>query len=165
MKILFENKKQIQMNNQDKQREILDFIKKFCAQKLNDEYVEMAERLIAKLARKRINPMEVGKSEVWAAGIIHALGSINQLFDKSAKPHATVDEVNAFFKTNEALTIERSRQIQEILHLGCWNDEFCIDKMRLTNPFNKLVFINGCLVPLSSVPAEYLDAVQYARRE
>ena len=45
------------MNNQERQREILDLIKGFCAEKLNDEYVEIAERPIAKLARKRINPM------------------------------------------------------------------------------------------------------------
>ena len=154
------------MNNQEmKQREILDLVKKFCAEKLNDEYVDMAERLMAKLSRKRINPMQVGKPEVWAAGIIHALGNINLLFENSSKPHVTVEELNAFFKTKEALTVERSRQIREILNLGCWNDEFCIHKIRLTNPFNKLVFINGCLVPLNSLPLEYLDAVQYAKRE
>jgi hypothetical protein len=151
------------MNNQERQREILDLIKGFCAEKLNDEYVEIAERLIAKLARKRINPMEVGKSEVWAAGIIHALGTINELFNKSSEPHARVEDVNAFFKTNESLTVERSRQIQEILNLGCWNDEFSIHKMRLTNPFNKLVFVNGFLVPLDSLPPEYLDTL--GRRE
>ena len=70
---------------QDRQQKILLIIDEFCKIKLNEEYFELSERLIQKLGRKRVVPFVTGKTEVWAAGIIHAVGSINFLFDKNKR--------------------------------------------------------------------------------
>ena len=67
---------------EEKKQIILDLVREFCAKKLDEEYFELAERLTQKLGRKRNVPFITGKSEIWAAGIIHALGTINFLFDK-----------------------------------------------------------------------------------
>ena len=58
----------------------------FCDARLDEEYRDLCRKLAAALARKRPSPLERGKPEVWACGIVHALGSANFLFDKSFQP-------------------------------------------------------------------------------
>lgn len=139
---------------QEKQKEILDFIGTFCSEKLDDEYFELAERLLAKLGRKRSVPFLSGYAEVWAAAIIHALGTINFLFDKASKPYASVDDINDFFKTNKSTTGGKSKQIRDLLKLRTWDDEFSTKRMRNGNPFRNLVMVNGFIVPLNILPDE-----------
>ena len=49
------------------------------------DYKQLCEKLIRKISRKRNVPFLSGRIEIWAAAIIHALGSINFLFDTSKK--------------------------------------------------------------------------------
>jgi hypothetical protein len=66
-----------------KEKELHDLTGQFCAKYLNDEYFELCEKLIQKLARKRDVPFKRGKAEIWAAAVIYTIGSINFLYDKS----------------------------------------------------------------------------------
>ena len=81
---------------QERQQQILELVRQFCVKKLDDEYFELANRLISKLGRKRNVPYSTGQIEVWAAAIIHALGTINFLFDKASEPYVSVDDINVF---------------------------------------------------------------------
>jgi len=83
---------------ESRKNQIQNLIKEFCTQKLDDDYFELSERLLSKLGRKRDVPFISGKIEIWAAAVIHALGTINFLFDKSFEPYTTVDEINVFFR-------------------------------------------------------------------
>ena len=76
--------------------EILELLRAFSSAKLNEEYFELAEKMLGKLGRKRHPPFETGKVEIWAAAIIHALGMVNFLFDRSQTPHVTVREIHEF---------------------------------------------------------------------
>ena len=78
---------------QERQQVILDLARQFCTKKLDDEYISLTERIVAKLGRKRNIPFITGQPEVWAAAIIHALGTINFLFDKASVPYVSVDEI------------------------------------------------------------------------
>lgn len=150
---------------QERQQQILDLVRQFCAQKLDDEYFELAERLIAKLSRKRNIPYSAGQIEVWAAAIIHALGTINFLFDKASEPYVSVDEINAFFKTNKSTTGNKSKQIRDLLKLDRWDDEFSTKRMHDSNPFKNLVMVDGLIVSLDTLPEEYQEMVRQARAE
>jgi hypothetical protein len=90
-----EKSKEKQKIEEQKQK-ILALAQEFCTKKLDEEYSELAEQMIQKLGRKRNVPFVTGKPEIWAAGIIHALGTINFLFDKSTEPYASVDDINNF---------------------------------------------------------------------
>lgn len=59
---------------------IIRVIDDVCAKHLNDEYKTLAHKLAAALARKRPSPLTRGKPEVWACGILYALGSVNFLW-------------------------------------------------------------------------------------
>ena len=135
-----------------RKNQILDLIKEFCEVKLNGEYLELSERLLSKLGRKREVPFMSGKTEIWAVAVIHALGSINFLFDKSFEPYITVDEINGFFQTNKSSTGQKSKFIRDLLNLGYFDSEFSTTRLKQNNPFDKLTMVNGFIVPKEPVP-------------
>ena len=149
----------------ERQQEILSLIKQFCMAKLNEEYYEISERLVNKLGRKRDVPFISGQTEIWAAAVIHAIGTINFLFDKSNKPHASIDDINDFFKTKKTTTSSKSKLIRDLLKMGVWDKEFSISSMKESNPFNQFVMVNGFMMPISSLPEEYQALVRQARAE
>ena len=150
---------------QQRQQQIIDLIGEFCSQKLNEEYFELSKRLMQKLGRKRNVPFETGKPEVWAAAVIHALGTINFLFDKSFEPYVTIDEINNFFGTSKSTTGAKSKQIRDLLKLDIWDKEFSTRKIQEGNPFAEMVMVNGLIVPLNTIPEEYQKMVRQARAE
>ena len=85
----------------DKFTKTIATLKSFCDNNLNDEYYELSVKLAAKIARKRPSPMLGGRTNTWAAGIIHALGMVNFLFDKSQKPHMTSNQIAVWFDVVE----------------------------------------------------------------
>ena len=52
-----------------------------CLSVLDEEYADLARRAVAKLARKRPSPLQVGRRATWAAGVVYALGHVNFLSD------------------------------------------------------------------------------------
>ena len=146
-----------------KQEAIVILVRDYCAKELNDEYFELSEKLIAKLGRKRDVPFVSGKAEIWAAAIVHALGTINFLFDKSSTPHKSVDEINAYFGTNKSTVTSKSKQIRDLLDLWHFDKEFSTQKMKESNPMNNLVMVDGLIVPVSSLPEQFQEMVRQAR--
>ncbi len=149
----------------DRQQKILDLAREFCAKQLDEEYFELTERLIKKLGRKRNPPFATGQPQVWAAAIIHALGTINFLFDKSFEPYVSIDDINAFFATSKSTTGNKSKQIRDLLKLDLWNNEFSTKRMRNSNPFANLVMVDGLIVPVDTLPVQYQQAVRQAQAE
>ena len=149
----------------EKQKEIIQLTKSFCSEKLNEEYAALAEKLICKLGRKRNVPFVTGQTQIWAAAVIHALGTINFLFDKSSEPYASVDDINNFFGTKKTTTGSKSKEIRELLKLGYWDSEFSTKGMSNSNPYANLVMVDGFIVPVDSLPEKYQEIVRQARAE
>jgi len=150
---------------QEQQQKILDLVGEFCTQKLDSDYFELSKSLTLKLGRKRNVPFITGQPKVWAAAIIHALGTINFLFDKSFEPYITLDELNDFFGTTKSTTGNKSKQIRDMLKLNYYDKEFSTRKMQEANPINHHVMVDGFIVPLDSIPVEYQQIVRQARAE
>lgn len=132
----------------EKQEQIIHLTDSFCKEVLKDEeYAALAKSLVLKMGRKRNVPFETGKVEIWAAAVIHALGSINFLFDKSFAPYTTVDEINNFFGTKKTTTGTKSKFIRDLFNLGYWNSEFSTSRMIADNPFENLIMSGGFIVP------------------
>jgi len=131
---------------QAKQLEIIELIKGFCTEKLDEEYFRLSEKLIQKLGRKRHVPFETGQSQIWAASVIHALGTINFLFDKSSQPYVSIDEINDYFGTKKTTSSSKSKQIRDMLKLQMWDNEFSTTRMSSRNPFANLVMVDGLLL-------------------
>jgi hypothetical protein len=144
----------------EKQQEIIQLAKKFCDDKLNEEYSMLAEKLIRKLGRKRSAPFVTGQTAIWAAAVIHALGSINFLFDKSFEPYISADEINDFFGTKKSTIGNKSREIRDLLNLNYWDMDFSTERMLNKNPFANFVMVDGFMVPVNELPKEFQKIVQ-----
>lgn len=118
----------------------------FCHEHLDEEYEQVAVRMVEKLGRKRIVPFMCGKLEVWAVGIIHAIGTINFLFDKSSQPYASVHDICGYFGTAQSTTSQKSKAIRDMLKLSHFDSEFLTASMQEQNPLNNLFSINGFIV-------------------
>jgi len=149
----------------ERENKLLELTGAFCQQKLNDEYFQLSEKLIKKLGRKRNVLFESGKIEIWAAGIIHALGLINFLFDKSGEPFVTVNEINNFFGTKQSTVTGKSKQIRDLLKLSYFDKDFSTGKMTNNNPLNNMVMVDGFIVPLDSLTEDMQRMVKQARTE
>ena len=149
----------------DRQQKIIDLIRDFCIEKLNDEYLDISERLVKKLGRKRSQPLATGQLQVWAAAVIHAVGTINFLFDKSFKPYSTIDEINEYFGTSKSTTGNKSKQIRDLLKLNHYDSEFSTRSMRENNPYAKLVMVDGIIVNVETLPEEFQEIFRQAQAE
>lgn len=148
-----------------KEEELIRLVSSFCNEKLNDEYNQLCIKMIQKLYRKRNCPFETGNLNIWAASIIYTIGGMNFLFDKSFEPYIQSKEIHDFFGTKSSTVSAKSRVIRDLLRLAPFFDkDFSISQMSDQNPFNKLVEVDGLLLPIESLPEEYQQMVKEARK-
>lgn len=131
----------------------------FCESYLNEEYKELCEKLILKMSRKRVVPFLSGKIEIWAAGVVYALGGINFLFDKSSKPHASPDDICNYFGTSKSTTGQKAKTIRDMFKLHYFDSEFSTKELLDQSPFSN-VFLNGMPIPISSLPPELQEVAR-----
>ncbi len=133
----------------------------FCEQKLDAAYSELVGKLIGKLSRKRPSPLLKGKEEIWAAGIIHAIGQVNFLYDRSSKPNITFDELNDYFFTSKSTVGNKAAEIRKMFKMDrITGFEFMSESNKKDNIFYNSVMVNGFIVPISSLPEEYQDLIK-----
>jgi hypothetical protein len=146
-----------------REAELLEMTGKFCSQNLNEDYSLLCEKLIKKLGRKRDVPFQRGKPEIWAAAVIHALGSINFLFDKSTEPYLRAEQISEYFGAKNATVSNKAKEIKDLFGMWHFNPEFSTQEMAESNPFNQLVKVDGFIVPLETLPEELQQKVKEAR--
>ncbi|MEO6062549.1 MAG: DUF6398 domain-containing protein [Thermoflexales bacterium] len=104
-------------------RELIDA---FCADYLNEEYRDMCRKVAAALARKRPSPLSGGRANVWAAGITHAVGTVNFVFDRSKKPYVSSAQLSASYRVNQNTTSTRSKAIRTALKMRQFSMEWTL---------------------------------------
>jgi len=149
----------------NKEKKLLELTGSFCAQNLDNDYYQLCQKLVLKLGRKRDVPFKSGKIEIWAAAIIHAIGSINFLFDKSFEPYVTAEQISEYFGTKKSTVSNKARQIKDMFKMRYYDSDFSTQNMTENNPFNDMVMVNGLIVPLSSIPEDLQEMVKKERAE
>lgn len=99
------------------------------------------------MARKREVPFITGKIEIWAAAVVHALGTINFLFDKDTKPYIPVSTIFEHFNTKQSTTSQKSKKIRDMFNMSYFDSTFTIEAINERNPFNNLTTVDGFIVP------------------
>ncbi len=136
----------------------------FCGQYLNEEYLELIEKVIGKLSRKRPSPLLKGQEEIWAAGVVHAIGQTNFLYDKTFQPYITFDDLNDFFGTKKSTVGNKAADIRKMLKIKRMASfDFMADSVKEKNPFYNSVMVDGFIVPISALPEEYQKIAKEAR--
>ena len=99
--------------------EVVRMVTTFCNEKIDAEYASLCEKMVRKLGRKRANPLERGRLEIWAAAVVYTVATMNFLFDKSF----TVSQ--------------KAGQIRTMLKLKrYWDPDFSTADMAASNPLD-----------------------------
>lgn len=108
-------------------------IELFCEQNANAEFNNICLKVIGKLARKKICPLANGSLNVWAAAIIHAVGNVNFVFDKSAGFQIPLDKIALTFGCASNTITNRSKQIRDLLKMKPLDPVYAISANRNCN--------------------------------
>ena len=147
---------------QDKYDAITQATDAFCDQRLNDEYKQVIRLATAALSRKRPSPLLKGKDNAWAAGVVHAVGMVNFLFDASQTPHCKASEIQAHFGVGASTCSSRSREAREALGMGQLSPEWTLDSRLDANPLVWMLQVNGLMVDVRRMPLE-VQEIAYAK--
>lgn len=120
--------------------EIASMVVNFCKERLDEDYEQLCEKMVRKLGRKRTKPLASGRTEIWAAAVVYAVGSLNFLFDKSFEPYVSSNDINEYFGTSNSTVAQKARTIRQLLKLSqYWDKDFSTKHMQENNPFNMLM--------------------------
>jgi hypothetical protein len=142
-------------NIQDKFTDIIRTIKSFCNDNLNDEYHDLALKLTVKIARKRPSPLLSGRTATWSAGIVHALGMVNFLFDKSQTPYIQSIELAEWFDLSQSTVSAKSKSIRDMLKISQLDSTWTLPSRISDHPMTWLVEINGFIIDIRHAPYEF----------
>jgi hypothetical protein len=116
--------------------ELLRLTTAFCKAHLNEEYEELCAKLARKAGRKRTPPFATGKIEAWAAGVVHAICTVNFAFDKSQTPHVTPPNIAEHFGVSMNTASQKSKFFRDLFRLRHWDAEFSTEEMQKQNPMH-----------------------------
>ena len=107
-----------------KQDEIIKMVSSFCQDYLNDEYNDLAIKLVEKMGRKHDIPFRRGRLDIWASAVIYSLAQVNFLFDKSFEPYVSADDICDYFGTKKSTVSQKASKISDMFNLGPFDREF-----------------------------------------
>ena len=124
----------------------------FCREHLDEEYAGLARLAVAALCRKRPSPLFSGKPNTWACGVVYALGQVNFLSDKSARPHMGMEELCARFGVAASTGCNKAKAVRDALDI-CHGDHRWILPSRMeSSPMVWLLEVNGLAVDIRRLP-------------
>lgn len=126
----------------------------FCRELLDDEYARMIREATGALCRKRPSPVASGAARSWAAGITHAVGTVNFVFDRAQSPHVTAAELYQTFGVAESTGQGKSKQVRDILRMRVFDPDWTLPSRLADNPRVWLVSIDGFLLDARSLERE-----------
>lgn len=126
----------------------------FCDLRLNDDYKKMVRAALAALSRQRPSPLLKSKDNAWAAGVVHAVGMVNFLFDPSQTPTCTAPEIYAHFGVSSSTGLLRSKETRVALDMSQLSPEWTVAGNMDKNPLIWMLEINGVIVDVRQMPLE-----------
>lgn len=129
-------------------------IESFCASHLNDEYRQLIHTAVAALARKRPSPLLGGREPSWCAGVVHAIGSANFLFDKSQTPHCKPTQIYAHFGVSAGTGQAHSKKVRDLLRIAPFSPDWTLPSQLDDSPLPWMLEVNGFILDVRSLPLE-----------
>jgi len=127
----------------------------FCAEHLNKHYAHLARQALAALSRKRPNPLNSGKYNTWACGVLYALGQHNFLFDKDSKPYMKAAELCGHFNIAPSTGQNKSKQIRDALKIGQFDFRWALpDVIERSGGMFWMIGYNGFMVDARQMPRD-----------
>lgn len=100
-----------------KYNEIIEKINSFSNEYLNDEYKNICIEATKALFLNNEEQVKKGKSFSWAAGIVHAIGNLNNLFDAKNEPYIKALDLYKEFGVSSSTGSSKSKEVRNLLGL------------------------------------------------
>jgi hypothetical protein len=133
---------------------LMELIDCFCASHLNDEYRQLIHAAVAALARKRPSPLLGGREPSWCAGVVHAIGSANFLFDRSQTPHCTAPQIYAHFGVSAGTGQAHSKKVRDLLRIAPFSPDWTLPSQLDDSPLAWMVEVDGFILDVRKLPLE-----------
>ena len=134
----------------------------FCEDKLNKEYADMCRQMTAKLCRKRPSPLAKGRTKNWAAGVVHAICTVNFAFDKTQTPHLTSPDISNGFGVGKSSPASKSKVIRDLLDIGMMDPNWTLPSRMDRNPMAWYISVDGMILDARSLP-RHIQVVAYEK--
>ncbi len=129
----------------------------FCQAELNEEYADMCRQMTAKLCRKRPSPLAKGRAKNWAAGIVHAIGTVNFAFDKSQTPHITAPDISNYFGVGKGSPAGKSKIIRDLFNIDMMDPKWTLPSRMDDNPMAWYVMVDGIIMDARRLPRDFQE--------
>ena len=128
----------------EREARVIELAVTFCNEYLDEECAELCTKMIQKLGRKRSNPLQSGRIEIWAAASVYTICSINFMFSKSSRLSISSSDIAEYFGASGSTIAQKSRTIKDLLKISnVFDPNFTLKEIADRNPFNHLVMRNG----------------------
>ena len=107
--------------------EISEKIKSFSKEHLNEEYMNICMKATKTLCLNHEEDLKKGKSLSWAAGIVHAIGSVNNLFDSKDEPYIKALDLYKAFEVSSSTGSSKSKEVKKLLNISEENSEWILN--------------------------------------
>ncbi|WP_019617267.1 DUF6398 domain-containing protein [Psychromonas ossibalaenae] len=98
-------------------KEITDLTEQYSCELLNDEYSDLIRSVTATLCCKKPCLLVKGNACAWACAVIHAVGMVNFLFDKSNCPYVSASDLYKHFNISSSNGSLKSKAIRDSLDM------------------------------------------------
>lgn len=109
-----------------KYEEIVEKINKFSKEHLNQEYEDICIKALQDLCLNHEDILKKGKGSSWAAGIVHAIGTINNLFDVKEEPYIKALDLYKEFGVSSSTGSTKSKEVRTLLKMSKENEIWMI---------------------------------------
>lgn len=134
--------------------EIIALTDEVCRSKLNEEYADLSRELTELLASVEDSPLVRGRREIWAAGIVYAIGYVNFLFDSDSSPYLSADDLCDAFGVKKGSAYQKSVLIRDNLEMVQFDPRWTLPSMQDENPYNWMIEIDGFVVDTRYAPKD-----------
>lgn len=115
-----------------KYEEIVEKISIFSTEHLNDGYKSICIDATKALFSNNQEQVKKGKSSSWAAGIVHAIGTVNNLFDAKSKPYVKALDLYKGFGVSSSTGSSKSKEIRNLLSLDENSEKWVVKENKET---------------------------------
>jgi hypothetical protein len=126
----------------------------FCAEHLNSDYRDLIHEAVAALARKRPSPLLTGREPSWCAGVVHAIGTTNFLFDSSQSPHCAPKAIYDHFGVAASTALNHSKKIRDLLDISPFAHRWLLPSLLEESSIPWMLEVNGFMVDVRNLPVE-----------
>lgn len=133
---------------------VIGLINQFCQEHLNAEYAVLCRKLAEKLGRKRPSPLLHGSPNVWASGIVRAVGCVNFLHDKNQTPYMRSTDIDHYLGTNPTTGAAKAAAIRTMFKIYDFDPNWTLPSRLEDNPMVWMLQVNGFMLDVRRAPRE-----------